>query len=175
MELDPVRIVVTGHDERGRSGVSSDLMIPAADKPSAGTYVHFLWGTDTLPEYPNNGSRPELNSAFPPPGGIRFVETVIMPDEAMTDDGSEYTDGGIDGIQFPDGLAPGMHATASVDCCVVIDGEVCVELSDGTVVVLQRGDSLVQNGTAHKWFNRTSHPARLAVFVVGAVHNALPH
>ncbi|MGC0366942.1 hypothetical protein ABH922_004926 [Rhodococcus sp. 27YEA15] len=170
MKLDPVRIVVTGHDDKGRSGVSSDRMIAAGDKPSAGTYVHFLWGTDTPPEFPDDGSRSELSSAFPPIGGIRFVETVILPDEE-----TEYTDGGIDGIQFPDGLAPGMHATASVDCCVVIDGEVCVEFSDGTVVVLRRGDGLVQNGTAHRWFNRTRHPARLAVFVVGAVHNALPH
>jgi quercetin dioxygenase-like cupin family protein len=70
---------------------------------------------------------------------------------------------------------PGMHTTATIDFEVVLDGEVWLELDDGAEVHLRRGDTVVQNGTRHRWRNKGDAPARVAGFMVGAHHaNAGP-
>jgi quercetin dioxygenase-like cupin family protein len=69
---------------------------------------------------------------------------------------------------------PGMHTTDTVDFEVVLEGEVTLELDDGATVTLRAGDTVVQNGTRHRWSNRGDAPARLAVFIVGAHHDRLP-
>jgi len=52
----------------------------------------------------------------------------------------------------------------------VLDGTVILELDDGAEVTLRPGDTVVQNGTRHRWRNPGDVPARLALFVVGAEH-----
>ena len=51
---------------------------------------------------------------------------------------------------------------------LVVSGEVWLELDDGAEVCLKRGDTVVQNGTRHRWSNRGSEPAVLAVGIIGA-------
>ena len=63
---------------------------------------------------------------------------------------------------------PGMHTTDTIDFEVVLSGQVVLELDDGAETVLRPGDTLVQNGTRHRWSNRGSEPAVLAVFITGA-------
>ena len=53
---------------------------------------------------------------------------------------------------------PGMHTTDTVDFDFVVSGEVYLELDDGAEVLLKPGDCVVQNGTRHRWNNR-SRPA----------------
>jgi quercetin dioxygenase-like cupin family protein len=65
---------------------------------------------------------------------------------------------------------PGMHTTATIDFEVVLSGTVTLELDDGAMVTLQPGDTVVQNGTRHRWGNPGSEPATLAVFLIGAHH-----
>ncbi len=67
--------------------------------------------------------------------------------------------------------APGMHTTATVDFEVVLSGTVTLELDDGATVALTAGDTVVQNGTRHRWSNHGETPATLAVFIVGAEHD----
>ena len=43
-----------------------------------------------------------------------------------------------------------------------------LELDDGVERVLRPGDTVVQNGTRHRWGNRGTEPAVLAVFITGA-------
>jgi len=62
---------------------------------------------------------------------------------------------------------PGMHTTDTVDFDVVISGEVWLELDDGAEVRLGPGDCVVQNGTRHRWHNRTSEPCVIAVALLG--------
>ncbi|KAK2788112.1 hypothetical protein FQN52_006949 [Onygenales sp. PD_12] len=54
-------------------------------------------------------------------------------------------------------LGPGcstpMHRTISVDCGVIIEGSLVLELDSGEERVLKRGDMFVQRGTMHKWTN----------------------
>jgi quercetin dioxygenase-like cupin family protein len=63
---------------------------------------------------------------------------------------------------------PGMHATDSIDLVLVLEGSVEVELDSGETRILTTGDTLVQNGSAHRWVNKGDIEARLAVFTVGA-------
>ena len=61
-----------------------------------------------------------------------------------------------------------MHTTDKIDFEVVLAGEVILELADGVEKVLRPGDTVVQNGTRHRWGNRGTEPAVLAVFITGA-------
>ena len=66
---------------------------------------------------------------------------------------------------------PGMHTTATIDFEVVLQGSVTLELDDGAKVTLDVGDTVVQNGTRHRWSNAGTEPAVLAVFICGAHHD----
>jgi quercetin dioxygenase-like cupin family protein len=66
--------------------------------------------------------------------------------------------------------APGMHTTATIDFEVVLSGTPVLELDDGATVSLQPGDTVVQNGTRHRWSNPGTDPATLAVVLIGAHH-----
>ncbi len=63
---------------------------------------------------------------------------------------------------------PGMHTTdtsTSRWCC---PERWTLELDDGAQTVLRPGDTVVQNGTRHRWKNHGPEPALLAVFLIGA-------
>lgn len=163
------RVVVTGHTADGGSVVTADQQVPHYETPAAGSLFHVLWGVDILPNYPDGGRSEEV-APFPPVGGIRLVQTIVLPDSETDFDSREVA-----GLSHEDGGHAGMHATASLDLVVIIDGTVVMILGDGTEVELHQGDSVVQNGTVHAWRNRTGTPARLAVIVVGTQHAALSH
>ncbi len=69
--------------------------------------------------------------------------------------------------EFADPGQPGMHRTASLDFDIVLSGSVVLQLDDGEVE-LHAGDIVVQNGTRHRWENRGTEDAVLAVAIVGA-------
>ena len=73
--------------------------------------------------------------------------------------------------EFADAEEPGMHRTASLDFDIVLSGSVVLQLDEGEVE-LHAGDIVVQNGTRHRWVNRGTEDAVLAVTIVGA-ENAL--
>jgi quercetin dioxygenase-like cupin family protein len=56
-------------------------------------------------------------------------------------------------VDFAPTQTPTMHRTQSLDYGVVLEGTAEMELDDGSVTVLQRGDIAVQRGTNHAWRN----------------------
>jgi len=62
---------------------------------------------------------------------------------------------------------PGMH-TDTIDFEVVLSDELVLELDDGVETVLRPGDTVAQDGTRHRWGQRGTEPAVMAVFTVGA-------
>ena len=162
-----VRVVITGHRPDGEGAVVSDRRAPALGT-TMGTTFHMLWGADDKLAYPDDGSERDGLAPMPPPGGIRLVETVVLPGDHAPP-ASDVTEG----LYQREGDSPGMHITPSLDLIAVLEGEVSMELSGGETVHLKAGDYLVQNGTRHAWRNSTSTPARLAVVVVGATHDGL--
>jgi mannose-6-phosphate isomerase-like protein (cupin superfamily) len=117
-------------------------------------------------------------SYFPGVGGFRFGLFTIPPSDgrglppdldlqaALAE--LEQVLPGLAQHMEPD--APGMHTTATVDFEVVLSGAVALELDDGATVRLEPGDTVVQNGTRHRWANPGDVPAVLAVFICGAHH-----
>jgi quercetin dioxygenase-like cupin family protein len=67
----------------------------------------------------------------------------------------------------PGGVTP-MHRTLSVDYCVVLTGEVVLELDGGERRIVRAGEFVVQGGTNHRWINQTDEVCRVAVVGVGA-------
>jgi mannose-6-phosphate isomerase-like protein (cupin superfamily) len=64
---------------------------------------------------------------------------------------------------------PAMHKTNTVDYAVVYEGEIWLELDDGEILHLKRGDLVVQNGTRHPWRNNGSKPVTMLFFLNGAM------
>jgi mannose-6-phosphate isomerase-like protein (cupin superfamily) len=177
-----VRRVVTGHDDAGKAVFASDERVaPVAPALLPGSEFHRLWGGDEAPRFPDDGSMPEHSSYFPPVGGFRFGFFTIPPDGgAGVPAGLDVEAALAELAQELPGLAehmepddPGMHTTATIDFEVVLEGEVTLELDDGATVTLSPGDTVVQNGTRHRWSNRGDVPARLAVFICGAHHEGV--
>lgn len=177
-----VRRVVTGHDPSGKSIFVSDEEIPPIQPmllPSA--EFHRLWGGDTAPRFPSDGSQPDHAMYFPPIGGFRFGLFSIPPDSAEPPSDLDIPaaiadmEAGMPGMmRYMDPGDPGMHTTDTIDFEIVLEGTVVLELDDGESVTLQPGDTVVQNGTRHRWSNPGTTIARLAVFMVGANHQTVP-
>jgi mannose-6-phosphate isomerase-like protein (cupin superfamily) len=171
-----VRRVVTGHDASGKSVFVSDEAV----EPQPRTGFHRLWGGDATSSFPDDGSVPPYHMYFPPIGGFRFGMFTLPPDSTA---GSEIGAGASRAdfeaeapglLRYMDRSDPGMHTTDTIDFEVVLEGTVVLELDDGAEVTLHPGDTVVQNGTRHRWKNAGDTTARLAVFMCGASHAAVP-
>lgn len=174
------RRVVTGHDDAGRAVFVADEAVegyrPALNPASE---FQWLWGGDEAPRFPDAGVAPERTTYFPPVGGFRFGTFTLPPagsegPPAGTDIGAALTEfeAALPGLAaHMEPADPGMHTTATIDFEVVLEGVVHLELDDGAEVELHPGDTVVQNGTRHRWHNRGPVPAVLAVFIVGAHHD----
>ena len=174
-----VRRVVTGHDANGNAVfVSDEQVAPVVTALTPGSEFHRLWGADEAPRFPDAGGLPAHHAYFPTVGGFRFGHFTIPPagtaGPADLDFPAAFAEmeemlPGMMAHMEPD--APGMHTTATVDFEVVLSGTVTLELDDGATVTLQPGDTVVQNGTRHRWSNPGTVPAVLAVFLIGAHHD----
>ncbi len=173
-----IRRVVTGHDEHGKAVFVSDATVEATTVALLpGAEFHTLWGGDEAPRFPDDGAMPELSTYFPPVGGFRFGFFTVPPAGAGPSENLDFEAAmakveaklpGMLGYMEPDD--PGMHTTDTIDFEVVISGSVTLELDDGATVHLHPGDTVVQNGTRHRWTNHGDVPAVLAVFLCGAHH-----
>jgi hypothetical protein len=171
-----VRRVVTGHDSQGKSVFASDVTVaPLTLAFAPGAEFHRLWGGDDAPTFPDDGSPSEQPMYFPPVGGFRFGMFSIAPAGTAAGEPQELAtilaevDEKLPGLMtHMETNDPGMHTTDTIDFEVVLDGECELELDDGAFVTLRRGDTVVQNGTRHRWRNSSDTTCRLAVFIVGA-------
>jgi len=178
-----VRRVVTGHNASGKSVFVSDEVVgPTVAQMIPKTEFYQLWGGDNTPQFPDDGSMPDWRTYFPPIGGFRFGIFTVPPGVA----GGEVTDVNLEEgladleaklpgmLRYMDPSDPGMHTTDTIDFEVVLEGTIVLELDDGAEVTLHPGDTVVQNGTRHRWRNPGDSPARLALFICGAAHSAVP-
>jgi mannose-6-phosphate isomerase-like protein (cupin superfamily) len=175
-----IRRIVTGHDEEGKAVFVSDEMVaPVTLALLPGNEFHRLWGADSTVTFPDDGSRPDAERYFPPVAGFRFGFFTIPPDDGAGAPADLDFEAALAELEekLP-GLAehlepehPGMHTTATIDYGVVLSGEAVLELDDGDKVTLRAGDSYIQNGTRHRWSNKGSVPAVIAVTLIGAKHS----
>jgi mannose-6-phosphate isomerase-like protein (cupin superfamily) len=168
-----VRRVVTGHTAAGRAVVASDDLVEPIEFGAGGAY-HVLWGSDVPGRFPDDGAAPVWSAPFPPVGGHRFLLMTLPAGSVKDSRGdaelSSFLAQSLGDIMEKD--EPGMHRTATIDYEIVLAGRIGLELDDGSEVLLGPGDVVVQNGTRHRWHNRGSEPATMAVVVLGAHHDA---
>ena len=94
--------------------------------------------------------------ALTPPPGVTFESGLAELNEKIPGMGRHF-----------DRSTPGMHTTDTVDYCIVVRGEMTLELDDGRIVTLQQGDCVIQNGTRHRWRNPLAEPCLMAFISVG--------
>lgn len=170
-----VRRVVTGHDGNGKAVFASDEMVsPITLAMMPGTEFHRLWSSDGPQTYPDQGAEPGGAAYFPEVGGFRFGLFTIPP--SSVSDYPEDMEAAMVEVEqkLPGMLAvmetddPGMHTTDTTDFEIVLSGQIVLELDDGAQVTLNPGDTVVQNGTRHRWTNPGTEPAVVGAFLVGA-------
>ncbi len=177
-----IRCVVTGHDPSGKSLVMRNAPVkPVCLALLPGYEFHRLWGSDSVPQLPSDGTPPPHASYFPRKSGVRFGFFTIPPDRPANLDPATIAPAlqeiqqklpGMMDVLEPD--HPGMHTTDTVDFDVIVSGEVVLELDDGAEVLLRAGDCVIQNGTRHAWRNRSSQNCVIAVTLVGAERRPAP-
>jgi mannose-6-phosphate isomerase-like protein (cupin superfamily) len=158
-----IRRVITAHDAAGRSTIVSDGPVRSVPVPGV-CDLYRLWSADTPATYPDAGVNPDAPGFFPPVGGFRCFVFVLPPNKVAVLDTSERR-GGAQDLVMDEG---GFHATDTTDFEVVLSGEATLATDDGSVVTLTAGDTVVHNGSAHRWSNQGSVPAVLCGCIVGA-------
>jgi len=170
------RRVVTGHGADGQSRVASDTVVRPLTSPGLpGVDMLYLWGTDGPQTNPDDGSEPSWTQHFPPVGGFRFVSFTLppadlpVPDDAGSEEAQAHARASFPGLlETYREDQPGVHTSDTTDVAIVLSGEVVLGLTDGSTTVLHAGDTVVQNGTAHSWTNRSDTPVEMLFVLAGA-------
>jgi len=169
-----VRRVVTGHDADGKSIFIADGEAPNMKEMGSGSGLAIteLWETNRTPAS-NEGSadagnrKPRLE---PPKNGTVFRIVEFPPDTQWQSraDARKWAEA-IDASHAPDRTSsdPMMHKTSTVDCIIVLKGEIYAILDKGEKL-LRAGDVFVQRGTNHSWSVRSSEPCIIGVVLVDA-------
>lgn len=170
------RRVVTGH-LNGKSVVKSDEIVETYEFKSVPGYLHTqIWTNPSTPDLRQEQRFDQYpDSIVPGPGGTSLL-FVTFPSDAIFSspafDGEASRKESLDRLR---GLAdhfekddPAMHKTNTVDYAIVFEGEIWLELDDGKIVHLNRGDIVVQNGTRHAWRNKSKNPVTMLFFLNGA-------
>jgi mannose-6-phosphate isomerase-like protein (cupin superfamily) len=154
LDVSTMRRVVSGVDAEGRSTFVSDEVSPHFKSPTPFADHTEFWVTPSAPPRPDGEY---VDTAAAAPGGLEPDDphgtlcrvVTIHPDQPDFD------------------VSQVMHATRTVDYCIVLSGEVVCVLESGEAT-LREGDVLIQRGTVHGWSNRTDAPCSLVCVQVGA-------
>lgn len=167
-----IRRVVTGLNDAGKPTIVHD-----GEPPRSHRFTHLpgmanalIWAT----------RQPPAASADPTPSVERWVpeagETIAMtvtfpPDQVFLDPAFDAAAAFAENLNAVPGLAErfepdGMHTTPTVDYCVVLEGELLLDL-DGDSTLVRQGDVIVQNSTRHAWRNPSDKPATLFCVLIG--------
>jgi len=156
-----IRRVVTGLNSNNQSIVAIDDISPhvTCQAKTDQFVVTQLWRTTRTPvdnEGPAVDLPPEPLPVAPPREGSVFRTVEFPPDSVWRAPG-------------PAGQEMArrqIHATDSIDYCIVLSGEIWAVL-DAAETRLSAGDVLIQRGTNHAWSNRSTEPCVIAFVLIG--------
>jgi mannose-6-phosphate isomerase-like protein (cupin superfamily) len=179
--LVPVRRIITGHDEDGRSIVIRDDTSPHIREnpaqPNRG--LTDVWRTfEPVPGNVGDADAAATDVVLNPPANGTVFRFFQIPPEA-DGEGKTWEERQAVANAVFEGMGaghnrdanarhPGMHKTETVDYIVLLSGVVTLILDDGEVE-MKPMDVVVQRGTNHSWANRGSEPAVLAGVLMDAV------
>jgi mannose-6-phosphate isomerase-like protein (cupin superfamily) len=146
-----MRRVVTGEVD-GKSRILEDGSAPETP------FWEELWVTDVDAPL---GYEPRLDtfSLEPPSGGTGWRVYAVPPETEM----HKILEESAESNEVSD--SKGYHKTKTLDYVYVLDGEITLELEDGSVK-LHPGDCVVQRSTNHAWRNFNDQPVRLLTVMV---------
>ena len=182
---EPIRRVVTGHDDKGKAVVLSDGPVPVVHsnplRPGQASYE--IWKTSAMP-VPIAPREPEPTAGprklQPTAMGSVFRISIVPPesDEILKLTPREAQErfrasGGGDACTYGrGGRHPMMHRTETVDYAVVLEGEITLLLDEGDVQ-LKAGDIVIQRGTSHAWSNRSGKPVKMLYVLIDGEFDAV--
>jgi hypothetical protein len=180
-ELPPPKRALTGRDEAGKSVFKSfDVTSKVVEiDANPGLTFYELYRTEGVPQLTGLEPDPMLKGtiAFPGPGGTMFrlisypprrPEGYRPPPGVTFETGLKELNDKVPGMgDVMERGAPGMHTSDTIDYGVVVRGEMTLELDDGQRVHLRQGDTIVQNGTRHRWRNPLPEPCLMAFVSLG--------
>lgn len=160
-----MKLVVTGHDEAGRSVFSHAGEPPRSSSP--GTYD--LWSTKGPIEVPDetDPDSPATIGYFPVDGETAF-KIVSVPGRSERPTEDFRVDMPAELARYFDPEDPEMHTTDTIDYVVILGGTAELELDDGRKETVRTGDCVVQRGTRHAWRVTSDEPLILAATLIGA-------
>jgi len=175
-DLPPPKRALTGRDASGKSVFKSfDVTSKVVEIDSnPGLTFYEIYMTEGLPQLTGQEPDPILQGtkAFAGPGGTIFrlvsypprrPEGYKPPAGVTFESGLKELSEKVPGMgDHFDRSTPGMHTTDTIDYCVVVRGEMTLELDDGQKIHLRQGDCVVQNGTRHRWRNPLPEPCLMA-------------
>ncbi|MCK1277430.1 cupin domain-containing protein [Bradyrhizobium sp. 61] len=161
-EYRPVRRIVTGEDDQGRSVIVSDGPTPNVAFPTFSSGAgQVVWATGAGVAPGDDPAPAGHRFAFHSDGGSLLRIADFAPDEQ------------IDSAKLAKFLAenrvlgekPGRHAwfhkTLSLDYAIVLEGEIYAMMDVGETL-MRAGDVLIQRATSHSWSNRSGRMCRMA-------------
>ena len=171
--MDLLRRVVTGNDTNGRSMVITDGEVPAEGQDLGQLYA---WATYDVPTKPV--ARADDIDALtplhePPTKGVRVFFVEFPPNDGSFSEeqrrayAKELFASLGKGFTQPDASRhPFMHVTPTVDCVIILSGEVSLWLDEGDPIPLKPFDVVIQQGTNHAWENTGPGPLLFAAIMV---------
>jgi quercetin dioxygenase-like cupin family protein len=142
--INPIRRVVTGHNEQGAAVFSSDETYETVVIPSGDAAMATIWTTKTVPADCNDQTDGREREAGTTLKGGSVIRVVDM---------------------LPNASSP-MHRTSSIDYGIVISGKIELELDNQVFKTVGPGGIIVQRGTIHKWRNPSNEEICRIVFVL---------
>jgi hypothetical protein len=176
-----VRRLITAQSADGKSGFASVGFASRAHwyRHTPGAGLALVWATPADIGVPNSGTdiTQSLSSLVPGSGATALVFVQFPPDAVGADPTFDPAAANEEFRRLNPGIAEliepdsgGMHATDTIDYVIVLEGEIWATLDDGREELMHPHDVLIQNGTRHTWRNKSSRPAKLACFSIGARH-----
>jgi hypothetical protein len=174
------RRIVTGHDDSGRSVITSDAPPERVQRVGGeiGPMFYEVWNTRETPARidPQSGEPRESSLVLATPrNGTRIRVLDIPPDsEELRHLDAEAARKHFASIGAAEAAAhrpgepaphPFMHRTETIDYGIVLEGELVLILDRGETTV-RAGDIVVQRGTNHAWANRSGKNCRIAFVLI---------
>ncbi|MEV3859827.1 cupin domain-containing protein [Streptomyces sp. NPDC050095] len=173
--IDAISRLVAGCRPDGTSVVeASGPVTPLSVGALPGVEFYQVWGRNDAPAIGDGGAEAAFAPYFPGVEGTRFVILRWPPETGRGPQGDpEALSAEVEQV-FPgllQALAPdekGHHATDTVDMSIVLEGELWLQLEDGSETRLTPGGCVVLRGNRHSWSNRSAEPAVMASIFIGA-------
>jgi quercetin dioxygenase-like cupin family protein len=147
-EAKAYRRIVTGGAGDGSDGFVEDAFCPHAHPITGGVITTEFWCHAGPPDNARDYADPiGADIAIPPPPSGSVLRIVEFPANPKVD--------------------PYQHQTASLDYCVVLEGEIYAVVGSEERH-MRAGDILIQRGTFHSWANRSGEPCRVMFVLIDA-------